>query len=567
MKKKLLFTTALLAVVLGQSMVNATMFTIKFSTNDIKINSSTSVDIESQFDYYPIKYTIDGSDPAEGEVFDSANGVNFETGAYKLKAGVFTDEGEAISDTYTRYFVNGVNSKAIQTDTSRISYTDYDEPNSRYPYHMFDGDAGLGQVNKCWTIASMPITVSYDEPITANMCVITARVHNNSVSWLQDGKNSDGTTATKKEKTTADMSIALDIKYKTSSSEYQSILDGGTEIVLPKGTEVTYRYADNRADVWVTFAFDLEKFRSEEIVFDFKANKNIVLIKELELFEANAKTYKVQYSPANGKQENGTSVSLTGNNDSTQKVRYTLDGTTPTNQSAEYTAPIALANDSIVTVKSAIFDENGECTSDIYTNTYVVGAHTTVGTQTDSSKISAVNTSTAAFAIDGNSTLENPANSVMRLDRATHPAATIVTVEYDEAITIDTLDALVTINEGQFLENVTAGGSGTNSDGTRGPKTEYLIKDLAVDFKVDYVKSGETEVTEGEWTTVTLPAGSPCTWNYTVGFGRAWTYLPAVSFEEATVNKVIISIRNFAESTSVAKIWAVKELELYSSGN
>lgn len=566
--KKRIFTAMVIAMVLfGETIGNATMFTINFSTSDIKINGNTSVGMESQFDYYPIKYTIDGSDPAEGEVFDSANGVRFETGAYKLKAGVFTDDGEAISDTYTRYFVNGVSSKAIQTDTSRISYTDYDETNNRYPYHMFDGDVTLGQLNKCWTIAAMPITVSYDEPITANMCVITARVHNNAVSWLQDGKNSDGTTAMKKEKTTAEMSLNLDIKHKTSSGTYESVLGGGTEIVLPKGTEVTYRYADSRADVWVTIAFDLEKFRSEEVVFDFKANKNIILIKELELFEANAKTYKVQYSPSNSKQANGTSVSLSGNNDSTQTIRYTLDGTTPTNQSAEYTAPIALANDSIVTIKSAIFDGNDECISGIYTNTYIVGTHTPVGTQTDTSKITAVNTTTASFAFDGDSVMEKPANTVMALKRATFPEATVVTVEYDQPITIDTLTALVTVNEGQFLQGVTAGGSGTNSDGTRGEKTEYLIKDLSVDFKVDYIKVGETEVTEGEWTTVTLPTGSPCTWNYTQGYGRAWTYMPAVAFEEATVSKVIISIRNFAESASVAKIWGVKEIELYSSGN
>lgn len=356
MKRKLLLATSVMlsAMTVGQSIVSATMFTIKFSANDIKINSSTTVGMETQFDYYPIKYTLDGSDPSEGSVFNSTAGIKFDTGAHKLKAGVFTSDGEAISDTYEKYYVNGVSSKAVQTDKSKISYADYNEPNKRYPYYMFDGNAELRLKNEVWTIASMPITVSYDEPITANMCVITARVGNNAVSWLQNGKNSVGTTAARKEKTTADMSITMDIKYKTSSGAYESALGGGTEIVLPKGTEVTYQYADNRADVWVTFAFDLKKFKSDELVFDFQSNKNLGMIKELELYEANAKIYKVQYSPANGKQENGTSVTLAGNNTGTEKIRYTTDGTAPTNQSAEYTAPIALANDSIVMTREKL---------------------------------------------------------------------------------------------------------------------------------------------------------------------------------------------------------------------
>lgn len=564
MRKKLLtaVTLGLSAIMVGSSVADATMFTIKFSENDIKINSSRSIGMESQFDYYPIKYTVDGSDPAAGEIFDSSTGVKLETGAYKLRAGVFTDDGEAISDTYEKYYVNGVSSKAVQTDKSKISYADYDEPNKRYPYNMFDGDASIGGLAKCWTIASMPITVSYDEPITANMCVITARVANAAVSWFQDGKNSAGTTATKSEQTTADMSITLDIRYKTSSGEYQSALNGGRKIVVPKGTEVTYKYADNRADVWVVFAFDTDKFKSDEVVFDFDAAENMGSIKELELFEANAKTYKVQYLPSNGKLSNGTTVTLKGNNTSAQAIRYTLDGTTPTNESAKYTAPIALADDSIVTVKSAVFDENGECISDTYTNTYVVGTHTNVGTQTDASKISATNATNPSLAFDGDSVLTHP-QLTMGISRATHPAPAVVTVEYDNPIEIDTLAALVTVNESQFLKNVTAGGSGTNSDGNRGEKTETLIKDLALEFKIDYVKAGETDITEGEWTTVTLSEGSPCTWNYTNGYGRAWTYLPAVSFEKATVSKVIINIRGYAESETVAKIWSIKELELY----
>ena len=569
MKKKLFFLTAsaLSVLLIGQT-VSATMFTIKFSAEDVKIGGTTPIELMSQFDYYPIRYTVDGSDPSEGEEVPDG-GIHLEPGAYKLKAGVFTDDGEAISDTYTRFYVSGVSSRAVQTDQTRITYNDYDEPNKRYPYYMFDGDTALGLINKCWTVASMPVTVSYDEPITADMGVITAKVSNKALSWFDGSKNSSGTTATQKEKTTDELFLTLDISYKTESGDYQSVLGGGRKIVLPKGTEVTYKFADGRADVWVTFAFDIGKFTSDEIRFDFLADKNLSSIKEFELFQSVGKTYKVHYSTTTGKLQNGASIELTGNTQK-QTIRYTTDGTVPTGSSEVYEAPIFPAEDSITTLKAAIFDENDERVSEVYENTYVVGSLTAVGVQTDTSKVTASGATAAArarYAVDGDKALENPQVTTMSLDRSQYPAAAVLEVEYDEPITVDTLLALVTVNEKEYFENVSNGAEGKNSDGNRGVKTETFVKDLDVDFKVDYIKDGETEFTEGEWKTVTLTAGSTGIWTYTNGYGRGWAYLPAVRFEGATVTKIRISIRNFAESASLAKLWHIKELELYSSGN
>ena len=196
------------------------------------------------------------------------------------------------------------------------------------------------------------------------------------------------------------------------------------------------------------------------------------------------------------------------------------------------------------------------------------GYGTRVGIQTDSSKITAsgaLNADKALYVFDGDSALQGSQTTTMGLKRADYPAPAVVTVSYDTPITVDTLVPLVTINESQYLSGVTAGSSGTNSDGTRGIKTETLIKDLDVDFKIDYIVDGESEFTEGEWTTVTLTEGSTCTWTYTSGYGRAYAYLPAIVFDTVTVSAIRISIKNFAESTTVAKLWQVKELELYQS--
>ena len=559
MKRTSALALILAAVLMRQGVCDATMFTIKFSTNDIKISSDTEISLKSQFDYYPIWYTMEGNDPAFGEVYDTP--LRFESGAYKLMAGVFTEDGEAISDTYIKYIVNGVSSNAIQTDQSRIIYEDYTEVNKRYPYYAFDGDSELGNIAKSWSFSAMPVTVTYAEPIKANMCLITTSVSNNALSWFANGTNSNGTRDTKKEKTTDDISINLDIRYKDKDGNYVSALNDGYNAVMPKGSEVTYRYAYDRGVVWATFAFDLDKFTSDEIIFDFKGSKNIGIVKEIELYEANARDYAVKYVPTNAKMSAGEEIALSANLREGEYITYTTDGSNPTWESEIYSEPLIMENEEIVTIKSAVFDENGELLSDVFENTYIVGEHEMVGVQTDALKISGTE-SDVAKAFDGDNAMTSPVHTATALSRTNEIVS--AAVEYDEPITTDTLAVLTTLNESKYLENVSAGANGTNSDGTKGEKEEILIKDLSVDIRVDYLKDGE--LTEGEWKTVTLYAGSPCRWNWTVGYGRAWVYLPAVKFEEVTTTKLVINIRNFAEDNT-NKIWKIKEFELYSSNN
>ena len=260
---------------------------------------------------------------------------------------------------------------------------------------------------------------------------------------------------------------------------------------------------------------------------------------------------------------NEKSVELSTNVDG-GKIIYTLDGTSPTvDNGTVYTGAVAIT-EGVIKLTAAVFADGAKM-SDDFCHTYINNAGTHLGVQADSSKITSVNTSTAAEAFDGDSVLENPVNTVMKLDRTTYATATTATVKYDTPVTVDTLRAIATVNESAYLTGVSAGANGTNSSGNRGINTEYLSKEFTVDLKVDYIKEGETAVTEGEWQTVTLPVGYKCTWNWTNGYGRAWTYLPAISFEEATVSEITVSIRNFSEGATTSKIWGIKEYELYNS--
>lgn len=77
---------------------------------------------------------------------------------------------------------------------------------------------------------------------------------------------------------------------------------------------------------------------------------------------------KLSVSPSGGTYLGGTTVTLTALHGGS--IYYTLDGTTPSTSSAEYTAPITIAQDTTPTVLKAFATNNGGTTA-IQTQTYI----------------------------------------------------------------------------------------------------------------------------------------------------------------------------------------------------
>ena len=567
MNKKRMVTAAFAAaILLGQTVSEATMFTMNFSEGAydgfgcIRLTSGTGVNMDYQDGMfaYPIKYSLYGGDPVAGEVYDKSDKPVFEDGVYTVSAGVYTDGDEAISDTYHRVYVCGSpRNVAKQTDKSKISYEAYTETNGRYPDYMFDGDNEFGGIAASYTYKNNDITVSYDDARTANLALITMRVNAVAVDGAADGSgghNSGGTSDTKIEKTKSDISIKLDIKYKDDTGSFVSASGGAQTLLIPKGSNVTFTRVKDYGALWTTVALPLDNFTSDEIMFSLQSGMGITSIKEIELYEANKKTYTVKMTPGGAKLRSGARVALHGNAEADCCIRYTTDGTPPDEGSQEYSGEISL-EDGIHTIRAAIFDADGRRLSDIFDGRYIVGNRTNVGEQKNSAKISYSgsfsNGRNPEYAFDGD-------GSFWQIAYAWEFKKNIpVTVSYDAPITVDTIAMPVRIAAAAF-DGVADGSSGHNSAGTKSAQEETLIKDVSMSINVKYKKDGE--LVDAGTKTVTLPAGTQAQYNHEYDYSAVWAYLPAFGFDGFTTDELQITVTDAS-----AEIYQIKEIEMYGS--
>ena len=567
MNKKRIVTAAFAAaLLLGQTVSEATMFTMNFSEGAydgigcIRLTSGADVNMNYQDGMfaYPIKYSIYGGDPAAGEVYDKSDKPVFEDGVYTVSAGVYTDEDETISDTYRRVYVCGSpRNVAKQTDKSKISYESYTETNGRYPDYMFDGDNEFGGIAASYDYKNRDVTVSYDETRTANVALLTMRVGAAAVEGAADGSsghNSDGTSNTKIEKTKSDVSLKLEIKYKNAAGDFVSASDGAQTILFPKGSNVTFTRVKDYGALWTTVVLPLERFTSDEIMFSFQSGVGISNIKEIELYEANKKTYTVKMTPGGAKLRSGEKIVLAGNADADCCIRYTADGTEPDENSQVYSGGISL-DDGIHTIRAAIFDADGRRLSDIFDGRYIVGNRTNVGVQRNSAQISYSgsfsNGRNPEYAFDGDSSFKQIAYAWE------YKKNIPVTISYDTPITVDTVAMPVRIAAAAF-DGVADGSSGHNSAGTKSAQAETLIKDVSMSINVKYKKDGE--FVNADTKTVTLPAGTEAQYNHEYDYSAVWAYLPAFGFDGFTTDELQITVTDASP-----EIYQIKEIEMYGS--
>ena len=507
----------------------------ELSFDTLNPKSSTVGINGTDLDGADIIYTLDGSEPSASNGFLYTDAINIPSGnVVKIKAATVKN-GIVTSDILSGTYLNGtVTNVGIQADTTKIIETGTFN-NSRTPKYAFDGISAFENVGQTmeWSknTASASATVSYDSPITADTIVIPVRLRSNAYN-----------SSTNEEISTADVKMTLTLTVYNDDGTVKGTQNKVT--VLPAGSALTY----TNSAMWAVLpAIQLDEFTSNKIKVEVftetpQATAECVdSIKEFEFYDTTPITIEpeVEFTEINPK---SSIIGLSAN--ALGIIKYTLDGSEPTLEHGEtYTSAITLPTGA-VKVKAALFAD-GVKVSETVSKTYVSGAVTNLGVQTDTSKITYGgtfnNSRTPNYAFDGVSSFSG-AGVVMEWNKNTSSAW--VTVSYDEAITADTIVVPIRLRNSTYP-----------FEGTTSTKEVKLTLTLTV-YEDDgtTVKSTQNKVT-------VLPIGSELTYQD----GATWANLPAIELDEFTSNKIKIEVFTETPQGTNQHVDSIKEFEFYDT--
>lgn len=409
---------------------------VEFVTTDTK---SRTVELKATDagDDVQIIYTLDGTEPAADNGTVYTNAITLPDGAIRVKAAAF-DGDTKVTETVSKTYLSGTpTSVGVQTNKEKISYSG-SFSNNRDPYYAFDGISKLEDIARAWEYkTNIPVTVSYDAPITVDTIAMPVRIFETAFNGVKDGGsgyNSSGTKDTKTETLITDVSMSINVKYKKDGE----FVDAGTKTVtLPKGSEATFIYAIEYGACWAYLpAFEFDSFTTDElqITVTDASTDYIKQIKEIEMYKSAGVVYGVDFSKPSGVYAVGGELTVSATK-AGSVARYTTDGTEPTAESTPETTPLVLTRGSIVKVNAAAF-KDGEKVSDTFSEIYVTGKYQSRSVQKDADRITydsytETNGRYPKYAFDGDASLGG-AHAVW-----SPKTGIAVNVSYDNAIVSD----------------------------------------------------------------------------------------------------------------------------------
>lgn len=502
-----------------------------------------------------IRYTLDGSTPTSESKKYSSRIELPSNKVIRLRAAAFNSSGVKVSDYFDKFYAVGTPND-VAKNPANVSETPAAGNSKRSASSAFNNVLDFSNYdNSVWAYTKdrSTVEVTYSSPITADCLNTFVMVTANSTgSFL----GTSGVANSVKE-----INLKMNVSY-WNGTEYVSASDGWKDLTIPVGHQ---GYVADYVG-YVSFPMlALNEFTSDKVKFEVeKAGSNFVNnIIEIQLFETEKITHAVSITAStNGPElskENiykgtvpaGTTVTLAQDGASSNKIRYTMDGSMPAADSKEYTAPIALPENKVIKLRAAVFNTAGDKVSDVdIDKVYVIGTPKDVARQDNAEKISSTE-SNMVNLFNGYVGGEPQSMGEVFLDY-TNGGAKTATVEYDSAITADSLVVQIVTQTGSQRAFPWVNGAGN--------ETRVSTKDIELNVDISYWDELKNEFVSATGGTkkIVIPTGSV---GYVLSSGT-WVMVsfPVEELESFTSNKVQFTI------SDPVHISYIQEMQLFQSG-
>ncbi len=577
---------------------------VTYSTNG---PIAETVTLTTNYKNATIRYTLDGTSPTADSTAVSG-AVEIPEGTYRLTSAVFDANGIKISEDFCKKYVNGtLTNKAYAPKTNHTYTASVYGDTGREPYRAFDGVGAEEAATAPWQYGTYMDTITYNEAFTADTIMITAQANSRFL---------DTTNLVTK----YDLYVQAIVGYKETGEEeaFTYVVGDATgtnrdwqKILIPAGSAVTKSGTTYFVNLPLV---DIETSEGEPITVkalevrlskadaelytdadkpegvnagDYKGG--IWHIKEMYFLESKGVTPKLTFSSIDHLAE---SVELSTDVEG-YTIRYTLDGTTPTATSTEYTGSITFAR-GVWKLTAAIFDGavmvEGSEQCHIYTNGGLTNVaaipEPTAVTESDTANadgyeefawskaaVSVFGANTPLWAFDGDLQYHDHSDTMKN--------AGMVQTFYDEAITADALMIPVYVGYNKGFTDWTDEREGTVNT------TKEIYIDLIVGYKAEKTDEswtyivGDATGSNRDYAHIALPVGSKVTMREQVGETGAvtlvgWATLPIIDLPEFSAEALEIRLngRNLSSNGSNVDeaegynggVWCVKEFAFLESG-